>query len=168
MNSSEKITEMIVVMGVSGSGKTTVGKELAAKLDLPFYDADDFHSQTSIEKMKSGTPLTDPDRYPWLQLLSEKIEHWNTEGSAVLACSALKEEYRTILSSRTKMIWVYLVVGFETIYDRMKKRDHYMKPEMLQSQFDTLEIPDYGIHVDASHSVEEIVAKIILTLEGNE
>ncbi len=159
---------MIVVMGVSGSGKTTVGKELAAKLDLPFYDADDFHSQTSIEKMKSGTPLSDPDRYPWLQLLSEKIEHWNTEGSAVLACSALKEEYRTILSSRTKMIWVYLVVGFETIYDRMKKRDHYMKPEMLQSQFDTLEIPDYGIHVDASYSVEEIVAKIILTLEGNE
>ncbi|TDI72147.1 MAG: gluconokinase, partial [Bacteroidetes bacterium] len=144
---------MIVVMGVSGSGKTTVGKELAAKLDLPFYDADDFHSQTSIEKMKSGTPLTDPDRYPWLQLLSEKIERWNTEGSAVLACSALKEEYRTILSSRTKMIWVYLVVGFETIYDRMKNRDHYMKPEMLQSQFDTLEIPDYGIHVDASHSV---------------
>jgi gluconokinase len=159
---------MIIVMGVSGSGKTTVGKELAAKLDLPFYDADHFHSQTSIEKMKCGIPLTDLDRYPWLQLLSEKMEQWNTDGSAVLACSALKEEYRTILSSRTKMNWVYLTASFEAIYDRMKKRDHYMKPEMLQSQFDTLEIPNYGIHVDASHSVEEIVMEIILTLDGNE
>lgn len=168
MNSSEKITKMIIVMGVSGCGKTTVGKELAAKLGLQFYDADDFHSQSSIEKMERGTPLTDPDRYPWLQLLSEKMEQWKTDGSAVLACSALKEEYRTILSSRTKVKWVYLSASFETIYDRMKKRDHYMKPEMLQSQFDTLEIPDYGTHVDASHSVEETVAKIILTLEGNE
>ncbi len=159
---------MIIVMGVSGSGKTTVGKELAAKLDLPFYDADDFHSETSIEKMKSGIPLTDLDRYPWLQLLSEKIEQWNTDGSAVLACSALKEEYRTILSGRTKVKWVYLSANFETIYERMKKRDHYMKPEMLQSQFDTLEIPDYGIHMDAAYSVEEIVVKIISTLEGNE
>jgi gluconokinase len=159
---------MIIVMGVSGSGKTTVGKELAAKLDLPFYDADDFHSQISIEKMKCGTPLTDLDRYPWLQLLSEKMEQWNTDGSAVLACSALKEEYRTILSSRAKMNWVYLVASFETIHDRMKKRDHYMKPEMLQSQFDTLEIPNYGIHVDASRSVQEIVVEIILTLDGNE
>lgn len=159
---------MIIVMGVSGSGKTSVGRELAAKMGLTFYDADDFHSQSSIEKMKRGTPLTDLDRYPWLQLLSEKMEQWNTDGSAVLACSALKEEYRIILSSRTKVKWVYLSANFDTIYDRMKKRDHYMKPEMLQSQFDTLEIPDYGIHVDASYSVEEIVAKIILTLEENE
>ena len=159
---------MIIVMGVSGSGKTTVGKELASRLDLPFYDADDFHSESNIEKMRNGTPLTDLDRYQWLQLLSEKIEKWNTDGGAVIACSALKEDYRSILSSRTKVDWVYLSASFETIYDRMKKRDHYMKSEMLQSQFDTLEIPNYGIHVDASHSVRETVSKIITQFKGNE
>lgn len=159
---------MIVVMGVSGCGKTTVGKRLAVLLNIPFYDADDFHPLTSIEKMKSGTPLTNLDRYPWLQLLSEKMERWNNEGGAVLACSALKEEYRVILSARTTVDWVYLAASFETIHDRMKKRDHYMKPEMLQSQFDTLEIPSYGIHVDVSQSVEETVSKIITLFEANE
>jgi len=159
---------MIIVIGVSGSGKTTVGKGIAAQLELPFYDADDFHSQTSIEKMKSGTPLTDRDRYPWIQLLSENIEQWNKDGGAVLACSALKEDYRAILSSRTKVDWVYLSASFETIHERMKKRDHFMKPDLLQSQFDTLEIPNYGIHVDASHSARETVSKIITQLKINE
>ena len=159
---------MIIVIGVSGSGKTTVGKGIAAQLELPFYDADDFHTQTAIEKMKSATPLTDQDRYPWIQLLSEHIEQWNKDGGAVLACSALKEDYRVILSSRTKVDWVYLSASFETIHERMKKRDHFMKPEMLQSQFDTLEIPNYGIHVDASHSARETVSKIITQLKRNE
>ena len=159
---------MIIVIGVSGSGKTTVGKGIAAQLELPFYDADDFHSQAAIEKMKSATPLTDRDRYPWIQLLSENIEQWNKDGGAVLACSALKEDYRAILSSRTKVDWVYLSASFETIHERMKKRDHFMKPDMLQSQFDTLEIPNYGIHVDASHSTRETVSKIITQLKRNE
>ena len=159
---------MIVVMGVSGCGKTTVGKHLAAHLKLPFYDADDFHSQTSIEKMRRGTPLTDQDRYPWLQLLSERMEQWDIEAGAVLACSALKETYRNILSARSKVDWVYLSASFETIHQRMKKRDHFMKPDMLQSQFDALEIPNYGIHVDASHSARETVSKIITQLKRNE
>lgn len=159
---------MIVVMGVSGSGKTVVGRRLAAQLKLPFYDADDFHPAHNIEKMKSGTPLTDLDRYPWLQHLAEEMEQWANEDGAVLACSALKEEYRKILSSHTKVDWVCLTGSFETIYERMKNRDHFMKADLLQSQFDALELPSYGIHVDVSYSPAETVSRILKLLDGNE
>ncbi len=155
-------------MGVSGSGKTLVGTRLAARLKLPFYDADDFHPAQNIEKMKSGTPLTDQDRYPWLEQLAMEMEQWSRDGGAVLACSALKEEYRRILTSRTPADWICLTASFETIYERMKKRDHFMKPHLLQSQFDTLELPSYGIHLDVSGTPEETVSRIVSLLDRNE
>lgn len=147
-------------MGVSGCGKTTVGKGLAQALFIPFYDADDFHPTANIEKMKRGIPLDDSDRSPWLEHLSKAMVTWEKDGGAVLACSALKEAYRKTLSKKTAVTWVWLTADFETIYQRMKQRNHFMKPEMLQSQLDTLEAPSYGIHVDASQNVDTIVSEI--------
>lgn len=155
-------------MGVSGSGKTSVGIELGQSLKLPFYDADDFHPTRNIKKMKSGKPLTDQDRYPWLEQLASEIEVWKNEGGAVLACSALKEEYRQLLSKHTEIQWVFLVASFDVIYERMKNRNHFMKTEMLQSQFDALEVPNYGVQVSNEPSVEETVDKIISLLKQNE
>ncbi|NND63544.1 MAG: gluconokinase [Flavobacteriaceae bacterium] len=151
---------MIVIMGVSGCGKTTVGKLLADELQIPFYDADDFHPQSNIEKMKNGVPLDDSDRLPWLQMLSTEMNRWEQDGGAILACSALKESYRKLLSSQTSVNWVYLHGSFDTILDRMKTRQHFMKPEMLQSQFDTLEVPSYALELDITKNPEELVAEI--------
>jgi len=156
---------IIIVMGVSGSGKTTIGKTLAKTLNLMFYDGDDFHSQKNIQKMTEGNPLNDHDRKPWLETLASNAYKWEAEGGAVIACSALKESYREILQSKTKIDWVYLSASYELIYERMKNRAHFMKPNLLQSQFDTLDIPTYGIHIDATLSPDEIVSKIIRKLE---
>jgi len=147
-------------MGVSGCGKTTVGRQLGWALKLPFYDADDFHPAQNIEKMKSGTPLNDADREPWLSQLAEEIEDWEYSGGAVLACSALKEDYRRTLSAKVAVQWVYLVANYDVIYKRMKQRNHFMKPELLQSQFDTLEVPSYGIHINSDGEVRQTVQKI--------
>ena len=162
------MSKVIVIMGVSGSGKTSVGRQLGWSLKLPFYDADDFHSMSNIEKMKSGVPLTDYDRYPWLQQLASEIQVWEQGGGAVLACSALKEEYRQLLSQNTEIQWVYLAASFDVISKRMKKRDHFMKADLLQSQFDTLEVPNYGIQVANEPSIKETVDKILSLLEQNE
>ena len=162
------MSKMIVVMGVSGCGKTSVGRELAWSLKLPFYDADDFHPLSNIEKMKSGVPLTDHDRTPWLQGLASEMQDWNDDGGAVLACSALKEEYRQLLSTNTEIQWVYLAASFDVIYERMTQRDHFMKPEMLRSQFETLEVPNYGIQVTSEPSLKDTVDKILSLLEQNE
>jgi len=153
---------VVVVMGVSGSGKTTVGNALAKKLNVPFFDADDFHSEANVEKMKQGIALTDIDRQPWLESLAKHIKTWEANEGAVLACSALKEDYRNMLSSTIKTVqWVYLSGSFDSIKQRMEQRQqHYMKSDLLQSQFDTLEIPEYGIHVSIEHSVEDILSKI--------
>ena len=162
------MSKVIVIMGVSGCGKTSVGRQLGWSLKLPFYDADDFHPTSNIEKMKSGVPLTDHDRYPWLKQLALEVKAWENEGGAVLACSALKEEYRQLLSLNTEIQWVYLAASFEVIYERMKKRDHFMKADLLQSQFDTLEVPNYGIQVTSEPSIKETVDKILSLLEQNE
>ncbi len=100
---------IIIVMGVSGSGKSTVGEKLAQQLKLPFYDADDFHSAANIEKMSHGAPLTDDDRRGWLATLASKIAEWEAAGGAVLASSALKEKYRTTLQSQAQqpLHWVF-------------------------------------------------------------
>lgn len=148
-----------IIMGVSGSGKTTVGMLLAKKLNLPFYDADDFHPKANIEKMSRGIPLNDRDRLPWLGTLNKAISTWKNGG--VLACSALKESYREQLSKNHLIEWVYLAGDLETIQKRMEQRDHFMKPEMLRSQFDDLEPPSYGIHVLIDQSPEAIVDQII-------
>jgi 6-phosphogluconate dehydrogenase/gluconokinase len=160
---------MIVIMGVSGCGKTTIGKQLAKQLDLPYFDADDFHSASNIEKMKHGIPLNDEDRMPWLTLLANNIQTWDVQGGAVLSCSALKESYRKLLASKSKQVnWVYLKGSFELIQSRLEHREgHYMKSGLLQSQFDTLEEPNYGIHISIENTPELIISKIISKLKAH-
>lgn len=150
-----------ILMGVSGCGKTTVGKLWAQEASLPFFDADDFHPQTNIDKMANGQPLDDTDRQPWLQRMAKEAKEWSETSGAVLACSALKESYRQILESNTAINWIYLSGSFETIFRRMQARSgHYMKPEMLQSQFDALEVPSYGLTLDIEQPIDELVAQI--------
>ena len=166
----KKIKMIIVVFGVSGSGKTTIGKKLSKKLQIPFFDADDFHPQANIDKMSSGDSLNDQDRYPWLLNLSRKIGDWSSKEGAVLACSALKESYRDILSSQSEVAlnWVHLF-GTETlIKKRIDAREgHFMNPNLVRSQFDTLEVPKYGIHVDVDEEPEAIINTIISKLSMN-
>lgn len=155
---------VFIVMGVSGCGKTTVGKLLAEKINLPFFDADNFHPSENVTKMSSGEPLNDNDRKPWLEILAEKIEKWNRSDGAVLACSALKESYRKLLISKsTDVQFVYLNGAKDIILQRMKNREgHYMPPDLLDSQFEALEEPGYeAIHISIKQSPEEIVGRII-------
>ena len=155
---------IIVVMGVSGSGKTTVGKALASALGIPFYDADDFHPQDNIVKMDQGIPLQDLDRESWLETLSKNLTQWEVATGAVLACSALKEMYRTALYSgvNNDMTWVYLYGRSELIKERMAgRRGHYFKPELLDSQLADLEPPQYGWHFNISSSADHIVKSIL-------
>lgn len=153
---------MYLIMGVSGSGKTTIGKGLAKALNLPFYDADDYHPSDNVAKMKAGQPLTDADRRPWLQDLATKIQHWCETGGGVLACSALKESYRQLLmSSGVPVQWIYLQGDPELIQQRMHERSgHFMPSGLLQSQFDTLEKPVYGWHLDIRSTPEELVGDL--------
>ena len=158
---------MIVVMGVSGSGKTTIGLQLSDALGIPFFDADDFHSEENVTKMKHNIPLNDTDRQPWLESLAIKISEWDSKNGAVLACSALKESYRKTLASEVNSItWIYLSGSFDVINARINNRSgHYMKSTLLQSQFDTLEIPKYGIHIDAGLDPKEIIATVTSKLD---
>jgi 6-phosphogluconate dehydrogenase len=150
-------------MGVSGCGKSTIGKLLAKELGSQFFDADDFHPKSNVDKMSRGEPLTDEDRLPWLSKLGDLINDWQNGAGAILACSALKESYRAILApSGTEIDWVYLKGDFETINKRMESRKgHFMDSEMLQSQFDVLEEPDYGIHVSIDSAPSKIVTSIL-------
>jgi len=150
-------------MGVSGCGKTTIGQGVAKLLGIPYYDADDFHSKSNIEKMKKGIPLDDNDRLPWLNTLADQIKTWDGQGGAVLSCSALKESYRKLLASKSKDVkWIYLKGSFELIRSRLEEREgHYMKAGLLQSQFDTLEEPDYGVHVPIENTPKNIISTII-------
>jgi gluconokinase len=157
---------VFVVMGVSGSGKTTVGKALAQKLDCPFYDGDDFHPPENVAKMANGIPLNDADRRPWLARLHDLIAEHEARGeTAVLACSALKKQYRDQLRMGNETTrFIFLHGSFDTIWQRMQTRpDHYMKADMLQSQFDALEAPDHNeaLRVDITNSVAQIVTVIL-------
>jgi len=157
-------------MGVSGCSKTTIGQLLSKQLELPYYDADDFHPKSNIDKMTNGIPLTDKDRIPWLNTLAFKISKWESKGGAILACSALKEKYRIILSSNFKNItWIYLFGTYNLIKSRTEKRNnHFMKASMLKSQFDILEVPNYGIHINIESSPKEISAIILSKLNNYE
>ena len=151
-------------MGVSGSGKTTVGRALASALEIPFYDADDFHPQDNIVKMKQGIPLQDLDRESWLVTLSKNLAQWEAAAGAVLACSALKETYRTVLQSGVEndVTWVYLYGSSKLIKERMAgRKGHYFKPDLADSQFADLEPPQYGWHFDISSSADHIVKSIL-------
>jgi gluconokinase len=156
-----------LVMGVAGCGKSTIACLLAGKLGWSFFDADDFHPPENIVKMKSGIPLTDEDRQPWLQRLSKLLRHEIAAGRhPVLACSALRQSYRDTLLVGTKGIRiVYLRGDKDLIASRMRNRsDHFMPTELLDSQLATLEEPEGPevVPVDLSLSPEEIVASIPL------
>jgi carbohydrate kinase (thermoresistant glucokinase family) len=157
-----------IVMGVSGSGKSTVGKALASALNLPFYDGDSYHPPENIAKMAAGIPLTDTDRAGWLAALAELIDTEMQGGrGGVLACSALKQKYRDVLSSPDpeQVRFIYLKGTYEVILARMGTRGaHYMKPDMLKSQFDILEEPASAITVDVIWPVEEIVKQVLISL----
>jgi gluconokinase len=153
---------VIVIMGVSGSGKTTVGTRLASQLGWRFADADDYHTAASVEKMRNGVPLTDADRGPWLEELRLLIVGWIGEGkNGVLACSALKHVYRERLRASDSVRFVYLKVRRDLLSQRLLERyDHYMKESMLDSQLKALEEPVDAIVVDADASPDSIVRAI--------
>ncbi len=154
---------VIVVMGVCGCGKSTIGQMLASQLGWEFFDADKFHPVENKEKMRKGIPLNDDDRLPWLQNLANLINENLGQGkSVVLACSALKQKYRDILNSGKHDLRVVLLDGSkELITERLAVRSHeYMNPTLLQSQFDTLERPQGALCVDITPPPEMIVTKI--------
>ncbi len=159
-------TRFFIVMGVSGSGKTEVGRSLAQHQGWDFYDADDFHPPANIAKMAAGIPLDDSDRAPWLASLHELIStSLKQDQPGVLACSALKERYRRqLLADNDDVQLVYLKGSYELIWSRMSGRnDHYMKPHMLRSQFDALEEPLNAMIVDVSNPIDGLVREILET-----
>jgi gluconokinase len=154
---------IVVLMGVSGSGKTAVGELLARALGWPYIDADDHHPPANVEKMRSGHPLTDADRWPWLDRLNELMLAQDAKGqSAVVGCSALKQAYRDRLAKGlTDVRWVHLKGGFELIMTRLQTRTHrYMPASLLQSQFDTLETPQDALTIDISDPPEVLAGRI--------
>jgi gluconokinase len=153
---------IVVLMGVSGSGKSTVGKLLAQELSWRFFDGDDFHSAANIKKMSHGTPLSDEERIPWLNAIRATISAMVRRGeNAVIACSALKRSYRQLLQISTEVSFVYLKATVSLARDRLEKRTgHFMNRQLIESQFDTLEEPDEALQIDASLSPVEIVQQI--------
>jgi gluconokinase len=164
-----KHSRSIVVMGVSGCGKSTIAAALALALGQAFFDADGFHPPANVEKMRNGQALTDTDRWPWLAALNQKLRAQEQEGSpSVLACSALKQIYRDALSKDLpQLVFVHLQGSLELIAKRMAARQHeYMPASLLQSQFATLETPTDAITVSIDQPVEQIVAAILVRLEN--
>ena len=158
---------IIYIMGVSGSGKTTIGVKLSSKTGIPFFDGDDFHPARTIEKMRAGQPLNDSDRAEWLARINEIAKEQGTNKGAIIACSALKEKYRKVLTAglRVPVFWVLLRGGFDLIEKRMKlRRDHFMPAALLASQFEALEIPTEAITVDILDEPDKIVEVIISRL----
>jgi len=153
----------IILMGVSGCGKTTIGLRLSSMLDIPFYEGDDYHSEENVTKMARGIPLTDKDRKGWLVSLAELIRDKLDKGhSGVLACSALKEKYRQQLKvDPEKVVFIYLKGEYEVICSRMMSRkNHYMELQMLRSQFQTLEEPQDIFTIVVDQSPDSIVEEI--------
>ncbi|WP_246286258.1 NADP-dependent phosphogluconate dehydrogenase [Winogradskyella ludwigii] len=154
---------VIFVMGVSGCGKSTIGKLLAQDLNMAFFDGDDFHPEANITKMSSGQSLNDDDRQGWLETLNNLAKTQLINTSCVIVCSALKQKYRDILSSdiQNETKWVHLAGSFDQIFERVNSRaDHFMPSELLKSQFDILEEPKNAIEIDISLTPEQIIKKI--------
>ena len=154
-------------MGVSGCGKTTVGRALAERLDATFLDADDFHPAASVEKMRAGTPLNDEDRTPWLATLNRELRERRLGGErVVLACSALKLRYREAITAQIVHVdWIFLDGSFEVIAERVRARaNHYMPESLLRSQFEALERPDNAICISVELTTAEQVEAALSSL----
>jgi gluconokinase len=161
---------IVILFGVSGAGKTTVGKLLARKLGWHFLEADDFHPTANVEKMRSGHPLTDEDRWPWLKRLREQIERSLAAGeNAVLACSALKRKYRDCLRVNSDVKSVFLRGDYALIEKQLRhRRGHFMKSALLRSQFADLEEPqpnEHALTVELERTPQEIVDEIEAKLD---
>ena len=154
-------------MGVSGAGKSTIGRRLAAALGWPFHDADDFHPPENIQKMSAGIPLNDTDRHPWLLAIRQRIDDYLKQSTpAIFTCSALKASYRDLLLDDTRKIELVYLKGTETVLrERLEQRQgHFMPPEMLRSQLGTLETPEGALEVDIAQSPARIVRQIVRRL----
>jgi gluconokinase len=157
---------IIVIMGVAGSGKTTVGELLANELHSAFLCGDSLHPPANIAKMTNGIPLTDSDRAPWLAAIHARIEDsFRRAEDLVVGCSALKQRYRDTLDQGVANTWVYLKGSYEVIWERLEQREnHFMKPEMLASQFADLEEPANAIVVDINVEPSVAVRQIVSAL----
>jgi gluconokinase len=164
---------IVILMGVTGTGKTTIGKLLSSKTGWQFAEGDDYHSEANKAKMHAGIPLDDEDRAPWLASLHELLLRWFQKGeSGILACSALKQAYRDTLSAgiaAEAYRFVLLQVSREIIAERLAHRpDHYMNPALLDSQFATLEVPPDALAVSAEGTPEETVGLILVGIGNRE
>jgi gluconokinase len=158
---------IVLVMGVSGSGKTTIGETLALKQGWKYLDADDYHPVANVVKMRAGVPLEDSDRWPWLEKINEELVKFQERGkSVVVGCSALKQAYRERLARGLRDFKViYLRGEFALIHSRIAARKHrFMPAKLLQSQFDTLEPPQDAIEVDVAGDLSDSVAAILKRL----
>jgi len=169
MPSSNNIEiSIIIVMGVSGSGKTTVGIRLARRIGWDYIESDDYHSEQDVRKMSGGIPLTDEDRQPWLEKLHDLLIWFHEKNRpVVMACSALKQNYRLQLvdGMEDASVFIYLKGSYDLIWSRMQERMHFMQADMLQSQFDALEEPTDGITIQIGQSPGEIVNEIMRRLD---
>jgi len=160
---------IIIVMGVSSSGKSTIGQSIGRRLHVPFLDGDGYHPDANVEKMRAGIPLTDDDRWSWLERLALALHQAaDRKGAAVGACSALKRAYRDYLIEKAgePILFVYLHGSRDVIADRMARRQHeYMPSSLLDSQFATLEEPDPALEnvlrLDVTDQVDAITAKVL-------
>jgi gluconokinase len=162
-------TYLFFVMGVSGCGKSTIGKLLAETLHYPFFDGDDYHLEANVKKMAAGHPLTDEDRMGWLATLNQ-LARKHSETGAVITCSALKESYRLLLARQLpeRVYFVYLKGSFELIMGRLQERKgHFMPPTLLKSQFEALEPPVSAIQVSIDNRPEEVVSEILAKVRGH-
>lgn len=160
-------------MGVSGSGKTTIGQLLGKRTGIEFADADDFHSESNKQKLHAGQPLTDADRQPWLERLNQLLIEWHNAGrGGILACSALKDEYRTTLAQNLPphaVRFVLLEVPRAVLQDRLEHRNHpFMSPALLDSQIATLEHPDSdeALILRNDHAADQVVSELIAGLRN--
>jgi gluconokinase len=164
---SDRDAMQFVVMGVSGTGKSTVGQQVAALLGADLVEGDDYHPPENVAKMSAGTPLTDDDRLPWLRTLATMMQQRRASGlETVVTCSALRRSYRDILRGSAppdRTEFIHLAGDFEVLWARMTVRDHFMPASLLQSQFDTLEDlePDeHGVKVDVAPPIEDVIRRV--------
>ncbi|MFT4736250.1 MAG: carbohydrate kinase (thermoresistant glucokinase family) [Cyclobacteriaceae bacterium] len=155
----------LVIMGVSGCGKSTIGKLLSDALKIPFFDADDFHPPENVLKMRNQEPLSDEDRSPWLHALQKLIAKQIANKGIILACSALKAQYRIVLTTNHALTFCYLKITAEEATNRLQQRsNHFMPTALVQSQFEALEEPSTAIIIDGLKAPTKIVSEILREL----